>query len=213
MRFTVFLTCLAVLALVTITGCGSPSTVNSHPAVQPNYHRPFVPLTSTPLVEFMGDRQIQELVAYAKNPMWRCTTCEQNQTSDQVLAEVPAVIALKPDIVIILTGAYDLIDNIETSRTQPTFGNVTTAQAEFKAAGITAVICGLLPSTVYDSYYFNFGLTSEVENGQLSNVLSLDNTDDSAPVTDGVDFSPYGLTVAYPLVYQEIQSLHKGGMK
>jgi hypothetical protein len=213
MRFTVFLSCLAALALVTITGCGSQSTAKANPALQPNYHRPIVPGTTTPLVEFMGDRQIQELVAYAKNPRWRCTTCEQNQTSDQVLAEVPEVIALKPDIVIILTGAFDLIDNIETSRTQPTFSNVTTAQAEFKAAGIPAVICGLLPSTMYDSYYFNEGLSIETESGVLSNVLSLDNTDDSIPVTDGVDFSPYGLTVAYPLVYQEIQSFHKGGMK
>ena len=161
----------------------------------------------------MGDDQIQGLVTYAENPRWKCTTCGQGQTSAQVLAEVPEVIALKPDIVIILTGAYDLIDGIETSRTQPTVGNVEQMLTAFENAKIPAVVCYMLSSTEYDNYYYNFALDDLSQSGVIPYALSLDNTDDSIPVKDGIDFSSHGLAVAYPLVYQEIQSFHLGGMK
>jgi len=58
--------------------------------------------------------------------------------------------------VIILTGTYDLIDGIETSRTQPTVGNVEQMLTAFENAKIPAVVCYMLSSSEYDSYYYDF---------------------------------------------------------
>jgi hypothetical protein len=105
----------------------------------------------------MGDDQIQGLTAYVNNPMWKCSTCVPGQLSATVLAQVPEVIALHPDMVVILTGAYDLKVAF-TDRDPELADNVLKMLAMFESANIPTVIC-LIPQLDYtDSYYFNEGM-------------------------------------------------------
>src|ERR1700675_2853869 len=122
------------LSLIILAGCSSMN----NPAAQA--HKPQARLTTTPTVAVLGDDQILGLVNYVSNPMWSCTTCAQGQTSAQVLAEVPAVIARHPDIVVILTGAWDEIDNPQQAHAEPTVANVANMCAQFKTAGITPLV-------------------------------------------------------------------------
>jgi hypothetical protein len=225
MRFTVFLSCLTALALLTISGCGSSPdpAVNSSPSDHPNGHRPI--RSATTYVEFMGDDQIMGLVNFAQfrkqNAMWRCSTCAPGQPSQQLLADAPdgseisRVIALKPDVVVILTGAYDLIDFPMDSHAEPTAQNVADVCAQLTKAELPALVLYLPESTVYDPYYTNYGLYFENQSGAIPNTISypVSPTDPQVPYTDGVDFSQSGLQRLYPAVYDRIQQIHKGGQK
>lgn len=203
---------LLTLTLVLLVGCQSlptPSANISHPAR---------PLVTTPYVEFMGDDQIQGLVTYANNPRWKCTTCVPRQTSTQLIPEVSQVAALKPDIVYILTGAYDLIDNPYNTHDEPTVGNVETMLNAFETAKIPAVVCLMPPSTAYDPWYFNEAVDALVTSGVITyeldfNIDNPDSTSNPIPVTTGVDFNSFGLSKIYPLTYQSVESFHLGGEK
>lgn len=195
------------LSLILLTGCQSMPHITAH-------LKPMASMTTTPRVEFMGDSQIAAVVAFADNPLWKCTTCVQGQLSSQVLAEVPEVIALHPDIVVVQTGAYDLyegVDDTAPGRDVGLFGNVTSIMDAFEAAKITVVICKVPDSTVYDDYYFDEGLELEGEAGIIPDLISF--TEFSGPLTDGIDYSQAGLEELYPAFYQEVESFGLGGQK
>jgi hypothetical protein len=197
---------LYALVLLLMAGCGSQT------GLHPNLSHPAKDLTTTPYVEFLGDDQIQGVVSNANNPMWKCTTCAPGQTSDQVLAEVPAVIALHPAIVIILTGAYDQIDNPDITHNEDTLPNIGLMLDAFAAAKIPAVVCELPPSDSYDDYYVDDGIYVGNQEGIFPFILNYDPNVDGA-MTDGVDFNTYGLSLVEPLTYQEIETLGLGGQK
>lgn len=114
MKFTLFLSCLTAIAFPVVTGCGlSPSQVNSTSDVHPNFHRPFKSLSTSPVVECVGDEICAGLAAEANGPnsvMWRCDDCSQGATSGVVLAGLPLALAQHPDVVVLLTGSYDVDD-------------------------------------------------------------------------------------------------------
>lgn len=193
------------LALVSLVGCGSQTVLH------PNISHPARDLATTPHVEFMGDSQIMAVVAYANNPMWKCTTCVADQLSAAVLSEVPSVIALHPDLVVVQTGSRDIVDDIETSRTEPTSGNILAIQDAFEAAGIPVAIANLPESSAYDPYYLDDGLEILSEAGVVVNFFSYNST--SEDLTAGIDYSQAGLAEVYPAFYQEVESFGLGGTK
>lgn len=188
--------------MIALTGC------SSQPTLQPHL-KPQATLTTTPRVDFMGDDQIAGLVAYAGNPLWTCSTCEQAELSTTVLTKVPQVIALHPDIVVVQTGAYD--EGILTSRTQPTFGDILDIIDALEAAGIPVVVCSLPDSSAYDPYYLNFGLDDEYTAGIIPNLFTFN--DAGQDLTAGIDYSQPGLAEVYPAFYQEVESFGLGGTK
>jgi len=199
---------LAPLALVLLAGC-QPAT-----QLTPHMSHPARSLTTTPYVEFMGDDQIQGLVAFAGNPLWKCTTCVQGQLSDAVLGEVPAVVALHPDLVFVETGAYDLIVPGTSDRAVELSGNVSDIIAAFEAAKIPVVICMLPTTTLYENYYFNEGLYLENqvpdgEPGMVPYVFSASDTD----LTAGIDYTQAGLEQVLPAFEADVQSFGVGGTK
>lgn len=200
---------LASFALVLLVGCSSMQTAT------PTAHlRPQASMVTTPRVEFMGDDQIIGLVNYVSNPLWSCTTCAQGQTSTALLAEVPAVIARHPDIVVILTGAWDLIDDPEDVHYEPTVNNIETMCDQFVAAGINPLVFTLPESDAYDAYYINLGLGDVWAAGLIPHMLFYPVYPDKiVQFTDGVDFSQAGLALVYPLAYQQIEAFGVGGLK
>lgn len=196
------------LPLILLAGC---SGIQQSTAVHPNL-KPMASMTTTPYVEFMGDDQIQAVVAFANNPLWKCTSCAQGQVSSAVLAEVPQVIALHPDIVVIQTGAYDLITPGTSDRAVGLSGNVAQILNAFGTANIPAVICMLPTSTEYEDYYFNEGLYIENQSGTLPNVFTFNQTS-TEELTAGIDYTPTGLMAVYPVFYQQVETFGLGGVK
>jgi hypothetical protein len=163
---------LSVLFLcLSICGCGN---FKPSPAVQlqPNLTHPARSLSSTPYVEVMGDDQAMAIVANAKNPLWKCSTCVPKQLSTDLIDQVPQVIAKHPDIVVILTGTYDMAAfaaipccTDPPMRVPETLSDsILQLLSMYAAAKIPAVIC-LIPSApdtdpfhYFDSYYFNEGM-------------------------------------------------------
>src|ERR1700733_892531 len=92
---------LSALLVVLLAGCSGIEQLT------PNVHRNNL---TTPHIEFVGDDISIGLVAYANNPMWKCTDCAQRATSGQLLEALPLAIANKPDLIHILTGSYDVDD-------------------------------------------------------------------------------------------------------
>jgi hypothetical protein len=198
----------AFFACALVMGCGGMQQARTVEAAEhANMDGAVKDMATTPYVEFMGDSQIQGLVAYANNGLWKCTTCAQGQTSTQVLAEVPQVAALKPDVVVVLTGAYDLVDNPDNAHAEPTVSNYDQIEQAFAAAKIPVVICTLPNSTVYDNYWTDEGMELENYSGVLNNVISFQG---SQFPTSGMDFTHAGLAAAYPVVYQAVESFHVG---
>ena len=94
---------LLILSIL-VAGCASnPTAMEPKPA--PDFRRP---LQNTLYVEFLGDSQSIGLVAYANNPRWKCSLCQPQLTSVEALALIPQLLALKPDVVHIMVGAYEL---------------------------------------------------------------------------------------------------------
>jgi hypothetical protein len=202
---------LSVLFLcLSISGCGSVSQLGTKPIASntPSYQKD---LARTPYVEFMGDDQIQGLTAYVNNPMWKCSTCVPGQLSAAVLAQVPEVIALHPDMVVILTGAYDLKVDF-TDRDPELADNVLKMLAMFESANISTVIC-LIPQLDYtDSYYFNEGMVQLNESPVPDTVPYLFPWTEVGLTQDN-EFSQTDLAAIEPHMYQEVQSFHLGGTK
>ena len=198
-----------MLPLLLLAGCSSMN----HPALEA--HKPQESLTTTPYVEFMGDDQIMGVVSYVGNPLWRCSTCAQGLISSQVLAKVPAVIALKPSLVVVQTGAYDLYEDIPgdaPGRDVELFNNVTAIMDALTAANIPVEICGIPDSTAYDDYYFDEGLEIENEAGLLPNLFTFNFTS-GADLTAGIDYSQAGLMAVYPAFYLDVEGFQLGGQK
>ena len=119
------------------------------------------------------------------------------------MAEVPTVIALHPNIAVILTGAYDEIDNPQYGHAEPTVANIITMCGQLQASGITPLVFYLPDSDAYDDYWTNYSLSDAHDAGLIPNVLTypVNSTGPYVQYTDGVDFSPAGLAVVYPLAY------------
>jgi hypothetical protein len=209
-RVSVLFLCLS------ISGCGSVSQLGNT-SIANNAQRYQKDLARTPYVEFMGDDQIAGVVAYVNNPMWKCSTCVPGQLSAAVLAEVPEVIALHPDMVMILTGSYDL-QVAFTDRDPDIADNVEKMVAIFEAAKIPAVVC-LIPTVAgTDNYYYNEGMVIENEPPippQVSPVPYLFTETDETDVAMTLDneFTQTDLAAIEPAMYQEVESFHLGGTK
>lgn len=90
---------LLVAFVLYLTGCGS--------GLQPNVQRNNA---TTPRVSFVGDEISIGLVQASNNPLWTCDDCQQGVTSSQVLVNFGQALAVKPDVIHILVGTYDVLD-------------------------------------------------------------------------------------------------------
>ena len=144
---------LLILSIL-VAGCASnPTAMEPKPA--PDFRRPF---QNTLYVEFLGDSQSIGLVAYANNPKWKCTLCQPQLTSAQAINLIPQVLALKPNAVHILFGAYDL--DYETGEPDDEFtdatqliGNLQQILQPLEAAKIPAIV-GNQPPCIDPTLYF-----------------------------------------------------------
>ena len=146
---------LLILSIL-VAGCASnPTAMEPKPA--PDFRRPF---QNTLYVEFLGDSQSIGLVAYANNPKWKCTLCQPQLTSAQAINLIPQVLALKPNAVHILFGAYDL--DYETGEPDDEFTDATQLIGQsphrllptrLEAAKIPAIV-GNQPPCIDPTLYF-----------------------------------------------------------
>jgi hypothetical protein len=192
-------------SLILLAGCQSSLQL------APHMSHPVRSLTTTPYVEFMGDDQIQGLVVFAGNPLWKCTTCVQGQLSDAVLGEVPAVIALHPDLVVVQCCAQDLIAEPNTHDVGALFNNVQAMVDAFEAAKIPVVVAMLPGSDAYDNYYFNEAVDLVNQGGMIPNVFTFNFT--NTDLTAGIDYTQAGLEKVLPAFEADVQSFGVGGTK
>lgn len=199
---------LYALVLVLLAGCQSMT----QPGLQPHISGgPKVSMITTPYVEFMGDEQIMEVVAYAGNPRWLCSTCAKGETSTDALTKVQSVIDRHPDLVVIQVGAYDLIAETNTHDVSTLYGNVQQMVDDFVAAKIPVVVSMLPGSDLYDDYYFNEGVDLENQAGLIPYVFTFNFT--NSDITNGIDYTQAGLEALYPAFYQELETFQVGGNK
>jgi hypothetical protein len=209
-RLSVLFLCLSICGCGSVSPLGNTSIVNTAPTPISAFQKD---LARSTYVEFMGDDQIQGVVNYVNNPMWKCSTCVPGQLSAAVLAQVPDVIARHPDMVMILTGAADLKVPGTSDRAQGLADNVLQSLALFQAANIPAVIC-LLPVLDYtDVYYFNEGMALENEAPDPSPVPYIFPWTNETTLTPDYEFTPDDLADIEPRLYQKVQSFHLGGTK
>lgn len=217
-----------LLAAATLIISGCSAGLNQQP--QPHKVMDAEGVT-TPYVEFMGDDQAQGIVAYANqqdNSIWKCSTCVAGQTSTAVLQEVPAVIALKPDVVFLLTGAYDLLADPMWPEEDTTSENIASAVTALNAQGIPVVIGNLPPSESYYNYYVNLELSIQFQEpayhawvtgsgdglADLADIIAdQESLSDIAEVSDGVDLNQNGIMLTYPIAYAAVEGFHVGGVK
>jgi hypothetical protein len=154
--------CLPLLCLA-VAGCAtSPSAFKSQ--ISGHFARP---TKKAVYVEFMGDQQTLGLLEYARSAPdseqmlgWKCTVCQPGATSADLLAAVPAVIALHPDVVHILTGDLEIVAP-GTNRGQAVMANLNPMVSQLQAAKIPIVI-GLVPTLRgYTPYYLNAGIMAD----------------------------------------------------
>lgn len=127
---------LLVAVVLYLTGCGS--------GLQPNLQRN---TTSMPRVSFVGDEISTGLVEAVANPLWTCDDCAQGATSSQVLANFGQALAVKPDVIHILVGTYDVLDPAWTlgcGEDGITCTNIAQMITQAHAQGIK-VILGTIP--------------------------------------------------------------------
>jgi hypothetical protein len=211
-RLSVLFLCLSICGCGSVSPLGNKSIANTAPAPIGAFQKD---LARSTYVEFMGDNQIQGVVNYVNNPMWKCSTCVRGQLSAAVLAQVPEVIARHPDMVVILTGSYDLQVPGTSDRAQDLAGNVEHILALFQAANVPAVLC-LIPTVAgTDNYYFNTGMVIENESPDPSPVPYLFTETDETDVAMTLDneFTQTDLADIEPALYKEVQSFHLGGTK
>jgi hypothetical protein len=108
-------------------------------------------------VEFVGDEISAGLLAAANNPNWQCFNCQSGTTSSLALAQLPIVIASKPEAVHILVGAHELSgpgpspSDPAVEGTVP-LANIASMVSLLQAAKIPAVI-GDIPPCLHIPFY------------------------------------------------------------
>ena len=103
-------------------------------------------------VVFMGD----SITEFWTKSYWNKTTINRGisgQTSPQMLLRFRAdVIALKPKVVVILSGTNDIAGNTGTSTNEMIVDNIASMVDLAKANGIKVVLCSVLPAA---GFYWN----------------------------------------------------------
>jgi hypothetical protein len=127
---------------------------------------PWVNGGGPPTVAFVGDEISAGLVAEAQTVSrsyagWQCINCLSTTTSAFALANLPAVIAMRPSLVHILVGAHELVGLCGSEPceigTIPV-GNIASMVTMLKAANIPMVVGLMPPCSAINSYRFNLAL-------------------------------------------------------
>jgi hypothetical protein len=133
----------------------------------------FMPLVNgggPPTVAFVGDEISAGLVAAAQaqsqsNAGWQCINCLSSTSSAFALANLPAVIAMKPALVHILVGEHELVGlsaNGEPAETGAVpLGNIASMVKMLIAANIPVLIAEPPSCPQINSYRFDTGLATD----------------------------------------------------
>lgn len=145
----IFLTLLVFFCLLSVLqGCSGGMT--SKPTTSPTSPSQDQRNTATtPRILFAGDDILAGLVSYSQNPLWTCPDCAAQATSAQVLANLPQALtnSPRPDLVIILTGSYDVDsptwEGACGSTTPTTCQNIVAMGAILEKAQIPHIVCSI----------------------------------------------------------------------
>jgi hypothetical protein len=180
----------------------------------------FMPLpTGSPSVVFVGDEISAALLAAAQpqpdvHPGWLCVNCLSTTTSTFALANLPAAIAMKPQVVHILVGVHELsAPGVVANPTNPTdllLDNIKSMVTLLQGANIRVAVGDLPPCPLIDTSLFNLGFaylfTTFGGPNELHDVSVIDYS--SIPRTtcpgDGIDPNTEGYSVMVPLAEQGV---------
>ncbi len=203
---------LLALSILTVGCASSPTAIAPKPA--PDFRRP---VQNSLYIEFVGDAESIGLVDYAKQPRWECTICNPGATSTDLLAALPKVIALHPDVIHILTGDLEVgYPNLITGAIP--LSNIQAMVTEIQAAKIPVVI-GLLPPVRFNpdekSYRLNLGLVASYTDTYGRPFITLLPVIDYADINVEFEVDPDSVVYAamLPLTEAAIDKLKAGGLK
>lgn len=215
---------LTVAALVLLlygcfAGCGNPTATKPKLAIPDQ--------VTSPYVEFVGDQITLGMLATATNPLWKCSLCGSGLDSTQALAVFPKVLALKPDIVHILVGAFELTGGGDAVEGLVPFQNIQTMVNQAKSAGVPVMVGQVPPCPLIAGYDLNIELLTAFEGmvGEpatevgvplvlYSGIGPVVTPEETSPVCASgylPNASGYGLMVG--LAQQAIQGLHAGEVR
>jgi hypothetical protein len=154
--------CLISLSLILLAGCGYPITEKATTSLQPHgvgYGGPTKGLTHEPTVVLVGDSVMGAWLTpevLAANPTWTAQTSAQGvkETTGQILARLPAALALKPQVIVLQAGTWDMDPPVQydymcmtvAETTAPTpCANIASMVSEAQNAGIYPIVCTIPP--------------------------------------------------------------------
>jgi hypothetical protein len=148
----------AITITVTAPPTPAPPTPPPTPPVPPTPPTPPptppAPPATPPQLVLIGDSILNAWctpAVLAANPTWVCQGTPAGvvqETSTEVLARYPAAIALKPQLILIVAGEWDMIDteNLDcTSDNAPVCTAIPAMVAQSQAAGILTIVSTLTP--------------------------------------------------------------------
>jgi hypothetical protein len=236
----IFLTLLIFFCLLSmLNGCGAGMSKTSIvPSTLPQPSQDQRDTATTPRIIFIGDDILAGLVAQAQNPLWACPDCAAQATSAQALANLPTALtnSPRPDLVIILTGSYDVDspawDNACGPTTPTTCQNIVAMGAILEKAGIPHLVCSIpfwQPGTLSDSlappggvqfvqgsedlFDHDFG-EALAESDPGAGYLDMADAISAAMIgPDGIDPNSQGYAVMIAMIQAEAQKMHVGYLR
>ena len=131
-----------------------PPTPPAPPTPTPPPPTPPAPPVTPPQLVLIGDSILNSwctAAVLAANPTWVCQGTPSGvvqETSTEILARYPAAIALKPQLILIVAGEWDMIDteNLDcTADNAPVCDAIPAMVAQSQAAGILTIVSTLTP--------------------------------------------------------------------
>lgn len=155
---------MGCILVVFLAGCQA----TTQPGVKANISGgPERSLVTTPLVECVGDDICAGLVATVNaqgNSLWRCDDCALQATSGVVLQGLPLALAQHPDVVMVITGSYDVDDPAWTAACNSTSPDPN----KHTCANIMAIVNQLEAAKIP----FILGSTPAWQDGTMSDELA-----------------------------------------
>jgi acyl-CoA thioesterase-1 len=137
-----------VMSAITMAGCGEKELFSSRPeARQPAVHPVTIVALGDSLTEGYGVEENQAypavLEARLQKEGFSCTVINagiSGETSSGLLSRINRVLLLKPDIVILCTGANDGLGGIDHRRIR---NNISRMVRTFKESQVTVILAGM----------------------------------------------------------------------
>lgn len=229
-----------LVCLILLSGCSSLRPGTQAPGQSGQYRKN---LARMPMVAIVGDQLLVSLdtpLVQSQNPLWTFYPPDLAalETSGATLLRVPAILATRPDVLVILTGTFDTTTQNwiapcgeQNDAPVQTCENIHSMVMLAHQSGVKVIVSGLpgvsdgsagtplldlypwMPGDIVE-YNRSFNAVAPVDptyqDADLNMQMVLGNTPAS---DDGLDFSPAGAQLVTTALRSIIATLHVGSVR